>query len=136
MVWNSFHACLEYKRLSFFIYHFALLYFPKLFSWSKKKRKKKKLYGVSLFRILKCFARIFQRTKTANSWRVYRWKKNTKTLVEMLILQFSEDNLRGTAKFISLKNYHRREERKKYQINHIGFILFFVLRFALFFKMS
>ena len=63
-------------------------------------------------------------------------KKNTKTLVEMLILQFSEDNLRGTAKFISLKNYHRREERKKYQINHIGFILFFVLRFALFFKMS
>ena len=57
-----------------------------------------------------------------------------KTLVEMLILQFSEDNLRGTAKFISLNNYHRREERKKYQINDIGFILFLFLRFALFFK--
>ena len=81
--WNTKDSVFSYIILHYFI-------FPNYSHEVKKKekRKKKKLYGVSLFRILKCFARIFQRTKTANSWRVYRWKKIRRLLLKCSYYSF------------------------------------------------
>ena len=134
-----FNEILQQKTQFFHISFLHYFIFPNYSHEVKKEEKRKNYMGFCYSESMANFEVVCQnisKNKNRKFLKSLSLEKNTKTLVEMLILQFSEDNLRGTAKFISLKNYQRREERKKYQINDIGFLLFLFLRFALFFKMS
>ena len=79
--WNTKDSVFSYIILHYFI-------FPNYSHEVKNKETRKNLVSTwgflipNLWQILKCFARIFQKTKTANSWRVYRWKKIRRLLLK------------------------------------------------------